>query len=70
MSKRKGPKTVTGIHIGATRPAVRAARAAILDILETGREEETTRAALTAFTDVTKVSHVTVSGATITGPLD
>lgn len=58
--KRKG--SAIGIQVGASKVAILAARMAILDILTAGREEETTRAALSAFVDVTQVRNTTITG--------
>lgn len=52
------------IHVGADPEAINAARVAILDILKTDREEATIRQALSVFSQVCAVHHVTISGGT------
>lgn len=53
------------IHIGASRKSVKEARNAINDILESGAEEETKRAALTALSSMTQVTNTSISGCTL-----
>jgi hypothetical protein len=53
------------IHVGATKDAVVAARAAVMDILAAPRDEETVRAALTAFVKVCNVEHTVIQNCTV-----
>lgn len=56
----------TGINIaGPKKKAVEAARDAILDLLNAGRDEKTTRTAIEAFRSVVEIKNVTVQNCTI-----
>lgn len=61
--KVQGP---VGIQVGADKMAIDAARDAILEILQAGREERTTRAALRAFVAVAETPHASISDVQIT----
>lgn len=54
-----------GIHVGASKETVVAAREAILDILNAQVENKTIRVALTAFVTVCEVKNTTIEGCTI-----
>lgn len=59
-----------GIHIGADKDAILAARKAVLDILNVRADQETIREGLRAFTKVCEVGNATVMNCVVNGSVD
>ena len=54
-----------GIQVGASKKAVESARAGIMEILNGGRDDKTTRLALRTLSSITSVNNTTISDSTI-----
>ena len=53
-------KSNIGIYVGASKEAVDSARAGVMEILKAGRDDKTTRLALTVLSAVTRVDNTTI----------
>jgi hypothetical protein len=67
QARRRKPEPRSLIHVGATREAVEATLASIMQIVTSTAASEVKVAALDALTALCKVDHVTFSGCTFTG---
>ena len=56
-----------GIKIGASKGAVKAAKSAVMDILNCGQEQKTICKALDVFVKMTSVNNTMISNCNITG---